>query len=128
VGTLVELARGGTPAPRADATPGVATHQLLLAVLGAAQQGRGRRGVLSEVWAAWRRAGDYAGSTEELTPTVGDRWAGLPVALASAATLVRPSWWSAFTSGSVANYALTPEGWDRVLEVAGPAAGAPPPR
>jgi hypothetical protein len=119
VGALVDLAGGGRPAPQAGGASGVATHQLLLAVLGAAQHGGGRRGVAAELVAAWRRSGSYRGSAEELTPTRGDRRAAVPVVAAALATLVRPATWSAFADGSVANYALTPGGWDRVRDSVG---------
>jgi hypothetical protein len=61
------VARSGSAPPRPPATPGVRTHQLLLAVLGAAQAGR-RRDVLRELGQALTRTGAYRGSTEELTP------------------------------------------------------------
>jgi len=111
VGAMLELATGSHPAPQAEGQTGVTTHQLLLAVLGAAEH-RGRRGVLSELSHAVRHAGDYARSTEELTPAAHDARGALPVALATAATLASPGSWSWFSSSSVSAYALTPEGWD----------------
>jgi hypothetical protein len=35
--------------------------------------------------------------------------------MASVATLIRPTSWSWFSSGSVENYALTAEGWEQIL-------------
>jgi hypothetical protein len=109
----------------------VATHQLLLAVLGAGAQGRGRRGVAAEVWAALTRSGPYRGSVEELTPVSGDPRACLPVIMATALTLARPALWRLLASGPVAGYALTPAGWDSLLSTpqAQPRApaGIPPP-
>jgi hypothetical protein len=125
VGALVSLARGDTPAVQASGRPGVATHQTLLAVLGAAQRGTGRRGVAGALLDGWGHRGGRRGSREELTPLRGDPLAALPVVMASAATLVHPAWWSWFTSGSVGNYALTPEAWEVVRSLAadgGPAA------
>ncbi len=115
VGAMIELATGGQPAPQPDGRTGVATHQLLLAVLGAAQHGAGRLGVLAEVLHAGRRDLDYHASSEELTPLAHDPKALVPLALAAAATAVFPRSWSWFTSGSVSNYALTSEGWDLLL-------------
>jgi hypothetical protein len=115
VGALLEIALGSTPPPEPDSRPDVATHQLLLAVLGAAQRKEGRGGVAHELLAAARRAGGYARSTEELTPAGHDLLALLPVAMASLATLVRPASWSWFASGSVENYALSPAGWEAIL-------------
>jgi biotin carboxylase len=114
VGTLLDVALDRTPAPQPTGRAGVRTHQLLLAVLGAAQQGRGRRGVLRELSAARRHRGSYADSTEELTPVHRDRLAPIPVALAVAATLVRPRAWTWFASGSVKAYALTPGAWQEI--------------
>jgi len=119
VGAMLELALGSSPAPQPEGRAGVATHQLLLAVLGAAQHGRGRRGVVRELTAAWRRSGPYAGSSEELTPASHDLRALAPLVLASAVLAVAPAGWSWFSAGSVENYALTPEGWDRILAAAG---------
>jgi len=114
VGAMLDVACGNTPAPPAEATTGVATHQLLLAVLGAAQERHGRRAVARELLAAWRRAGPYAVSVEELTPAAHDALALVPLALASFATIVRPATSSWFSSGSIENYALTPAGWEQI--------------
>jgi hypothetical protein len=114
VGTLVGVA-GGRCESQATSRAGVRTHQLLLAVLGAAQHGSGRRGVAGELLAAARGSRGYAGSTEELTPVRGDPTAGVPVALAALVCLAWPPGWSWFATGSVANYALTPMGWEQIL-------------
>ncbi|HEX9358404.1 MAG TPA: hypothetical protein VF933_31895, partial [Streptosporangiaceae bacterium] len=112
---MLELAAGGTPPVQRPGRAGVATHQLLIAVLGAAQQ-TGRRGaVLAELLAAARHRGAYRDSTEELTPLRGDLRAVTPLALAGVATLVRPASWRWFVADSVRNYALTPEGWRQLL-------------
>ncbi len=60
VGAMVEVARG-SPSVQPTGHGGLKTHQLLLAVLGAAQSGAGRRGVASELLAANRNAGDLLG-------------------------------------------------------------------
>ena len=115
VGAMLEVAAGRSSERQPERQPpgraGVHTHQLLLAVLGAAQDGRGRRGVIRELTDACRHRGTYAASTEELTPVRGDWRAAVPVAAAVAATMVKPSLWQELASGSVANYALTPEAW-----------------
>jgi glutathione synthase/RimK-type ligase-like ATP-grasp enzyme len=98
---------GALPAGRA----GVATHQLGLAAMGAAEQGRGRRGIATELWQAARHRASYAGSTEELAPVRGDWRAAIPLTMIATATLVRPKASEWFSSGSVSNYALTPTGW-----------------
>lgn len=115
VAPLLELACG-RPAPvQPPGDPDVSTHQLLLAVLGAAQHTGLRRAVVNEVLAATRRSGEYHDSIEELTPARGDPRAAIPVALALAAVMVRPSTWRWFSDGSVRHYSLTPQGWRQLL-------------
>jgi glutathione synthase/RimK-type ligase-like ATP-grasp enzyme len=128
---LVEVARSGSarpPEPRAAAVPGARTHQLLLAVLGAAQQ-RGRRDVARELVRAMLHRGEYQGSREELTPWRGDPLAPLPVMAIALATLIRPDAWRHFVGGSAGAYSLTPTAWRQIRRVAdgGPGAGAPGP-
>src|SRR5262249_35532144 len=95
---------------------GVRTHQLLLAVLAAAT--RGRTAVLRELVDAAQGRGSYHNSHEELTPLRGDPLTGVPIALASAATLARPATWRWFATGAVSNYALTARGWHMILDAA----------
>jgi predicted ATP-grasp superfamily ATP-dependent carboligase len=114
-GALVDVACGGTPEPQPPGRPGVATHQLLLALLGAGADGRGRRGLVAELVAALACRGLYRGSAEELTPVRGDPVAAVPVLLTVLAMLVRPALWRWFAGGSVAGYALTPAGWEALL-------------
>jgi hypothetical protein len=114
VGAMVGIAVGDPVTVQDRGRPDVATHQTLLAVLGVAQQGRGRRAVARELVDACRHRGDYADSVEELTPVHRDPLAATPLALASVATLARPSSWTWFTDASVQNYALTASAWDVV--------------
>ncbi|SEG95261.1 Glutathione synthase/RimK-type ligase, ATP-grasp superfamily [Nonomuraea solani] len=112
---LLDLARGRTPAPQPPGAAGVATHQLLPAILGAAQRTKSCRGVLGELGAALSKRHLYAGSREELTPAGRDPRSRLLLAFATGATLVRPAAWQWFASGSVTAYALSPEGWQHIL-------------
>ena len=91
-----------------------ATHQLLLAVLGAAQHGRGRRGSRR---AASRgpKTDDYRDSTEELHPLAGDPARSFPWPWPPPPPCQAGSW-SWFASGSVSNYALTAQGWQQILK------------
>jgi glutathione synthase/RimK-type ligase-like ATP-grasp enzyme len=126
-GALVEVARSGSARSRAAppaAAPGARTHQLLLAVLGAAQQGS-RRGVARELVHGVLRRGDYRGSREELTPGRGDPLAPLPVAATALATLIRPDAWRHFVGGSAGAYSLTPAAWRQILEAAAEHDGGP---
>jgi len=124
VRALVEVARSGTSRPQPPASPvrpGARTHQLLLAILGAAQHG-GRRGVARELRDGLLHRGDYRDSHEELTPGGGDLMAGLPVALTALATLVRPAAWQYLTSGGVGAYSLSPAAWEELRRAAAAAA------
>ena len=109
-GALVEVARSGSIQPQPAAAPGARTHQLLLAVLGAAHQG-GRRDVARELVQAVLHRGEYRGSREELTPGRGDPLAPLPVMAIALAVLIRPDAWRHFAGGSAGAYSLTPAAW-----------------
>jgi hypothetical protein len=116
-GALLDVARASPPEVQPPGRPGVRTHQLLLAVIGAGAGGRGRRGVAAEILAALARAGSYRGSAEELTPVRRDPLAAAPVLGVATALLIRPALWRRLTTGSVAGYALTPAGWGQLLSV-----------
>lgn len=118
VSALLDTARSGTAEPQATGRPGVQTHQLLLAVLGAAQHDGRRRDVAHQLWTALSRQDGYRASTEELTPLRHDPLTVVPVAIAALATLIRPATWRHFTSGSVEAYALTPTAWHRITQQA----------
>jgi biotin carboxylase len=123
-GALLEVARHGSAHPQPVAMPGARTHQLLLAVLGAAQQG-GRRDVARELARAVLHRGEYRDSREELTPRRGDLLAPLPVTVIALATLVRPDAWRHFVGGSAGAYSLTPAAWSELTRAwAGTGAGA----
>jgi glutathione synthase/RimK-type ligase-like ATP-grasp enzyme len=115
VGAMLALCRGAHPSAQPLGQPGVRTHQLLLAVLGAAERSAGRRGVANELLQAARHTGPYAQSAEELTPVRGDLLSSLPVAAACIATLIRPASYRVFSGGAVGAYALTPLAWRRIV-------------
>lgn len=116
VGAMVRLAIGSRPESQVEGRPGVTTHQLLLAVVGAAQHGRGRRAVIGEVVHASRHNGAYRKSKEELTPIGGDAKTLVPLVMATTSLLVAPRTWSWFSRGSVSAYALTDYAWHQILE------------
>jgi hypothetical protein len=129
VGAMVDVARGGAAEAQPPGRPGVATHQLLVAAVGAGANDGTRRAVAAEIWAALAHTGLYRGSAEELTPVRGDPRAALPVIAATALMLVRPAAGRRLAAGSVADYALTPAGWDTLLStpLAPRAPAGPPP-
>jgi hypothetical protein len=107
---MIQVARSGSAPPQPAGTPGARTHQLLLAVLGAAQHGGRRRDVVRALRDALTRTADYRNSTEELTPACS-----LPVIAATLATLVSPATWRHFAGGPRA-YSLTPSAWQELLD------------
>ncbi len=104
---LVRVSLGEFPPPVAASPPGVRTHMGVQGLLRAAREG-GRAGVLRAATDLARRRGAYAASQEELTPTVGDPRAALPLALVGGAMLVNPNWWRRFAAATIGAYALTP--------------------
>jgi biotin carboxylase len=115
-GALVEVTAHGSARPvepQPAGVPGARTHQLLLAVLGAAQQG-GRRDVARELAHAVSHRGEYQDSREELTPGRGDLLAPVPVTVIALATLIRPDTWRHFVGGSAGAYSLTPAAWSEL--------------
>ena len=115
VGALLDIATGEASHLRPAGAPDVDTHQLLLAILGAAQHGRTRRAVFKELTSALGHRGGYQGSAEELTPLGHDWRAATPLAIVVVATMARPATWRWFSSGAIVNYALTPAAWQQIL-------------
>ncbi len=115
VGAMIDIANNNHPAEQPGGHPDINTHQLLLAILGAAQNDRGRQGIATEIVSALTHRNHYQDSTEELTPfrPAQDRrdWQTLAPAVVAIATLIAPSTWHHFASTSVNNYALTPPAW-----------------
>lgn len=116
VDAMLRVARHDVPMPQPPGRRGVATHQLLLAVGGAAQDRRPRRAVMRELAGAALHRGAYHDSREELTPVRGDARAAVPVAAAALANLVHPAVWRALSSDAVDNYALTPAAWRAICK------------
>ena len=74
-----------------------------------------RRSLLRELTSAALHTGDYRNSHEELTPLVGDPIAVATLAVLSTALLLHPNLHTRLANGSVANYALTPAGWNQLI-------------
>src|SRR5205085_198692 len=108
VSALLEIARTGSADSQGKGRPGAETHQLLLAILGAAQHTGRRREIARQLQAALAHRDGYRTSTEELTPVRRDPLTVVPVVIATLATLAQPSAWRHLTSGSVNAYSLTP--------------------
>lgn len=111
IGVMLDLGTGRQPTTQPMGHPGVATHQLLLRMLGTALDTRRRRPLLNELTAALQHRGIYADSTEELTPPDTD-----PINLAfgtgvCVGLLIHPGLANRLGRDSVAAYALTSTGW-----------------
>ena len=115
VDAMLRVAFGKPVPPVPDGRVGVRTHQLLIAVLGAAQQGRHRRGILAELANGLARRGPYRHSAEELTPLRADWRSAIPVAAASLATVAWPGAHRLFGGRAVSGYALTARAWEAIL-------------
>ena len=112
-GALLEVARHGSAHPQPAAVPGARTHQLLLAVLGAAQQGRAvvRGGAAGpDRGIAPRRVPDSLGRADPGP----DLRVDLLATVIALATLVRPDAWRHFVGGSAGAYSLTPAAWSEL--------------
>jgi uncharacterized membrane protein HdeD (DUF308 family) len=79
---------------------------------------------MQEILAALRRRGDYKNSIEELTPLRRDPIAALPVLAAAVLTLAWPAASKVFERGAVGAYALTVEGWAKIVAAANGARAA----
>ena len=80
----------------------------------------GWHGALGELARAAVRRAPYDASLEELTPLRADPLSAIPVLTAATACLIRPRWHRLFTAAAVGNYALTPQGWRRLLDAGRP--------
>jgi glutathione synthase/RimK-type ligase-like ATP-grasp enzyme len=115
---MLDLARSEHPRTQPIGNTGVRSRQLLLAILGTAQQSNSRAAVIREVYRALRGEGELGRATEELTPVSGDLIAALPVIAATISTVASPALWRRFHSGAVGPYALTPEAWEEIVAAA----------
>lgn len=110
----LRVSAGEPVAAVAPGAAGIRTHALLLAVLGAAASGGGRRAVLGELARAATGRGWYAHSAEELTPAA-DPLSLVPLGLAAAVLLGRPALWSRLAGTATPPHALTAAGWRQLL-------------
>jgi hypothetical protein len=90
VGLLLEISRGETPPALPESREGVRTHLALQGLLGCASRGGTRRDVVNECRHLLGGSGDYAGSTEELTPVRLDWLSTVPLAAMAIMLLARP--------------------------------------
>ncbi len=115
VRTLIAVGVDDRPSAIPDGRSGVRTHQLLLALLGAAERTGSRRAVWREFIDGIRNRGDYADSHEELTPIARDPRAAVPVVAAVVLSTLRPDLSRALGASSTAAYSITPKGWAQLV-------------
>ena len=93
---------------------GIVTHQLLLAILAAAKQGR--LSIIMEIWGVVSGRGTYKGSVEELTPLERDWWSAIFLLVLTAMLLVGGRRMVQKLSGeTISNYAVSPSGWREIV-------------
>jgi biotin carboxylase len=109
VGLLLQISRGGTPAPLPASRDGVVTHLAMQALLGVAARERSRRALLRECWRLARRRDAYAGSREEMTPITLDWMSAVPLAMTATLLLVRPRAANALARGGFGAHLLSRE-------------------
>lgn len=90
VDLLLRISLGETPEVAPATREGVVTHQAIQVLLGSAQRGGSRRGLLRICRDIWCRGGDYVGSTEELTPVRMDWLSAVPLVMTAVLLLVSP--------------------------------------
>ena len=95
---------------------GVETHQLVLAMMKAAEEGRVQ--LLMEAFKALMGFHEYAGSREELTPLDSDVvWGFLSLAGLFLGLLLGGAWAVEKLRGdTIRNYNLSAKGWKEILE------------
>ena len=89
-----------------DGTRSARSHGLIHAVLGAAADGGGRRGVLAAAGRVLARRGEYAGSLEGLTPLRADPPSAVAMAYVVGRLVLDPSRAHRMATGTIANYSL----------------------
>jgi predicted ATP-grasp superfamily ATP-dependent carboligase len=109
VDLLLRISLGETPDVAPATREGVVTHQAIQVLLGCAQRGDDRRDLLRICRDIWCRRGDYAGSTEELTPMRMDRLSAVPLVTTAVLLLVSPG----------LSHVLVKRGWGQHLLDAG---------
>ncbi len=87
---LVNVSRGETPITAPPGRPGVRTHCAIQALLGCAMREGSRRKLVQECWRLLSGTGDYAQSSEELTPARLDWLSVVPAVTAAVWLLASP--------------------------------------
>jgi predicted ATP-grasp superfamily ATP-dependent carboligase len=85
---------------------GVRTHSALNAMLAAGQQGRGRKGILSELWSIMGSKGAYRGSLDDITRPQEDFLSLIPAVAVFGKLMLNPDSANDIVAGAVSRYSL----------------------
>jgi biotin carboxylase len=90
VGLLLGISMGEAPPAVPQGRENIRTHLAMQALLGCAERGGTRRGIISECWRLLTGSGAYAGSREELTPVRLDWISAVPLGMTAICLLIAP--------------------------------------
>ncbi len=99
----------------------------MMSLLGAAERGEVRSGLLSEIFRAGQNEGVYAGSREELTRWEDDPLSVLPLAFVAGRVLASPARAESIIRAAVEAYSLDEAAIRRVLDLSADLAQVPSP-
>lgn len=114
-GLLLEVSIGDRPGP-AFSRVGVKTHLAMQALLGVADRGASRGGILSECRNLIAKTGPYRGSSEELTPVGLDWMSGGPLLATALILLTNPAWGANLAAEGWGSHLLAPDTIARIGE------------
>lgn len=113
---LLEVSLGEKPRPPAPRAPGVRTHLAMQALLGAADRGVSRSGILAESRRLIAKNGPYRHSREELTPVRLDWVSAGPVLATGLILLTNPAWSRRLAKEGWGSHLLSPQTAMRIGE------------
>jgi predicted ATP-grasp superfamily ATP-dependent carboligase len=106
-GLLVQISCESQISPVSPSEQGIRTHLSMQALLGAAEQGASRSGILAECLRLVTRQGVYKNSEEELTPVRRDWMSAVPAITTALLLLANPRWAGALAKRGWGDHLLT---------------------
>jgi hypothetical protein len=114
---LVQVSLDKPRQPPVFSRPGVRSHSVVTGIMGAAQRGEGRRGVLGELWRCLIGRDVYHNSQDELTRGREDPLSLLPAIVVAGQLLASPPSATRIINRAVENYGLTDAAARRIRAV-----------
>jgi predicted ATP-grasp superfamily ATP-dependent carboligase len=108
-GLLLEISLGERPRALQPGRDGIRTHLSMQALLGAADRGASRAGILAESRHLIAKNGPYRGSWEELTPVRLDWMSAGPLLATAVILLTNPAWGEGLAKEGWGSHLLSPE-------------------